>query len=243
MAFQTPKPYPALSKLNAKSAIPSSGIPSSSPAFGTPVHPLKPFNPEAVSKSTILPIILPHATLRPLAFRIFTKKHGLTIASSALQELATFIGKHCGAGWKEEGLAERVLEEVAKSWKNRNGGVIVHGDNNTLEDILKTLEGSMRQGKILSPAELSRQSSLDKQLGIRLGLRPAPLERTDSNTSLGVSDMALDDFDNQDEVLDPRKWLKVIDAWDQPRYTYNATKKQLEKYVVRLLYRFCRTPN
>ena len=249
MAFQTPKPYPAVSKLNAKSTVPSlgapsSGVPSSSPAFGTPVHPPKPFNPEAVSKRTILPIILPHATLRPLAFRIFTKKHGLTIASSALQELATFIGKHCGAGWKEEGLAERVLEEVAKSWKNRNGGVIVHADKNTLKDILKTLEGSMRQGKILSPAELSRQNSLDKQLGIRLGLCPAPMERTDSNTSFGVSEIAIDDdFDDQDEVLDPRKWLKVIDAWDQPQYTYNVTKKQLEKYVVPVLYKFCQAPN
>ncbi|KAJ2899510.1 hypothetical protein MKZ38_003004 [Zalerion maritima] len=230
MAFHTPKPHPVVSKLHGKSAIPSSSLPSSSPAFGTPVHPLKPFDPEAISKTTILPIILPPATLRPLAFRVFTKKHSLTITSAALQELATFVGKHCGAGWKEEGLAEKILEEAAKSWKTRNGGVIVNGDK-TLKEILKTLEGSMRQGKVMTAAELSRQNSLDKQLSVRLGLRPVAMDRTDSNSSVGLSRMAIDDDEEDDggELLDPRKWLKVIDAYQQPRYTYNVSKKQFEK--------------
>jgi hypothetical protein len=34
---------------------------------------------------------------------------------SALQTLAVFVGKNCGSGWREEGLAERVLDEVAKA--------------------------------------------------------------------------------------------------------------------------------
>src|ERR1700723_1369667 len=97
-------------------------IPSSSPAFSTPIHPIIPRRTVPIPapltlkaaasplKPTILPILLPPATLRPLAFRTFTKKHNLTLTSSALQALATFIGRNCGSGWREEGLAERVLE-------------------------------------------------------------------------------------------------------------------------------------
>lgn len=216
--------------------IPSSAIPSSSPSFGTPVHPLKPFNVNA-PKAAILPIILPPATLRPLAFRTFTKKHSLTLTSSALQELAAFIGRHCGSGWREEGLAERVLEEVARSWKNRNGGVIVEGTSKELHDILKTLEGNMSGGKVVGPARgLPRgDSMLDVSAGeamnTRLGIRPANLNREDSNKSFGMSGLGVQEEDeDKDDTNDPRAWLKVIDAFDQPRLCYNVDKKHFERY-------------
>lgn len=217
-------------------AIPSSALPSSSPAFGTPVHPLKPFN-VAVTKAAILPIILPSATLRPLAFRTFTKKHSLTLTSSALQELASFIGRHCGSGWREEGLAERVLEEVARSWKNRNGGVIVDGSSKQLHDILKTLEGNMSGGKIIGPGRgLPRGDSMldvrdGDEVNTRLGLRPTVLSREDSNASFGLSGLGVEeDADEDEEINDPRAWLKIIDAYEQPRLFFNVGKKHFERY-------------
>jgi len=219
----------------------SNPIPSSSPAFGTPVHPIRPFSVNAPAKSAaVLPILLPPATLRPLAFRTFTKKHSLTLTSSALQELATFVGRHCGSGWREEGLAEKVLEEVAKSWKNRNGGVIVDGSSNELKDILKTLEGNMSAGKVLSgPRGLSRQNSLllepTQELqhsNTRLGIRPAmSLRRDDSQTSVGLSALAVDEEPDDEGQDDPRRWIKVVGAYDQPRMLYNVGKKHFEKYV------------
>lgn len=227
-------PAPIFRKHNA---IPSSALPSSSPAFGTPVHPLKPFNIN-VPKAAILPIILPPATLRPLAFRAFTKKHSLTLTSSALQELASFIGRHCGSGWREEGLAERVLEEVARSWKNRNGGVIVEGSSKELQDILKTLEGNMSGGKVMGPNRgLPRgDSMLDVQesdaLNTRLGIRPAMLSREDSNASFGMSGLGVEEDEEGDEdTNDPRAWLKVLDAYEQPRLVYNVDKKHFERSV------------
>ncbi|KAF5637437.1 DNA polymerase epsilon subunit 2 [Fusarium tjaetaba] len=213
---------------------PSSAIPSSSPAFGTPIHPLKPFAVNA-PKAAILPIILPPPTLRPLAFRTFTKKHSLTLTSSALQELASFIGRHCGSGWREEGLAERVLEEVARSWKNRNGGVIVEGSSKELQEILKTLEGNMSGGRITGPARgLPRGDSMldlkdNETLNTRLGLRPAEIRREDSNTSFGMSGLGVDEEQDESETSDPRAWLKVINAYDQPRFIYNVGKKHFEK--------------
>lgn len=227
----------------AKTPASKNPIPSSSPAFGTPLHPIKPFNVGAPTKQTILPILLPPATLRPLAFRTFTKKHSLTLTSSALQELANFIGRHCGSGWREEGLAEKVLEEVAKSWKNRNGGVMVDGSNPALKDILKTLEGNMSGGKIVTgPRGLSRQNSLllesaqEKDLSnTRLGIRPTNLlTRDDSQTSMGMSGLAMEEEDEDEEVKDPRKWIKVVGAYEQPRMLYNVNKKHFERYALQL---------
>jgi len=220
------------------SAVPSDLIPSSSPAFGTPVHPINPRRtapiraPPAlkpVGKSTVLPILLPPATLRPLAFRTFTKKHNLTLTSSALQALATFVGKHCGSGWREEGLAEKVLEEIAKSWKKCGGQVIVEGDNETLKGILKTLEGSMSGGRVVQGSNLGRQSSFNfgPEIAGQMN-RPS----IDTNNSFGMSSLEVEDKDEEEDLLkDPREWMKVIGAFEQPKLIYNATQKHFEKYV------------
>jgi DNA polymerase epsilon subunit 2 len=217
---------------------------------GTPVHPIRPFNvTTAAAKASILPVLLPPATLRPLAFRTFTKKHSLTLTSSALQVLATFIGRHCGTEWREEGLAEKVLDEVAKSWKSRNGGVIVEGERSDLKDILKNLEGSMSGGRIPAGRELSRQNSLvlgSSQNGevshARLGLRPNGLGREDSQSSLGMSTLDVEDEEEEDGLRDPRKWLKVIDAFEQPRLGYNVGKKHFDRLVEDVSYHTATNP-
>jgi DNA polymerase epsilon subunit 2 len=163
----------------------------------------------------------------------------LTLNSTALQELASFIGRQCGSGWREEGLAEKVLEEIARSWKNSNGGVIVEGSSKALQDILKTLEGNMSGGKIVGQGRgLSRENSLLGSASVegdivntRLGLRPQGPVREDSNTSFGMSSLGVSqEADEDDEVNDPRGWLKVIDAYEQPRLLFNVGKKHFERY-------------
>lgn len=216
---------------------------SSSPAFGTPVHPFPPtagkrpppappaFKPQI---ATILPILLPPATLRPVAFRTFTKKYSLTLNSSALQAFASFIGKHCGSAWREEGTGEKLLEEAAKLWKAENGPVIVE-DGEKLKTILRTLEGSMSSGRVGTPRSgnslnPSRQNSFafgnDSAVDL-LGDRPE-LERQGS--SYGISGLRVQSPASGPEEEDhgssePRKWLKVISAFEQPRLTFDMDKK------------------
>ncbi|KIW05682.1 uncharacterized protein PV09_03545 [Verruconis gallopava] len=215
----------------------SNPIPSSSPAFGTPAHPIlprrtNPIAPPQFKPPTILPVLLPPATLRPLAFRTFTKKHNLTLTSSALAALATFIGRHCGSGWREEGLAEGVLEEAAKMWKKESTSVIVDGDNEILKNILKTLEPSMVGGKVqVGKPGLSRQGSFafsdasgvsgDGELG-----RPV----LETQNSFGISGLEVqDEEEDNSKIKDPREWIKVISTFEQPRLTYNAQKKNFDK--------------
>lgn len=129
-----------------------------------------------------------------------------------------------------------MLEEVAKSWKNRNGGVIVDGEAADFKDILKNLEGSMVGGRIVAARELSRQNSLvlgSSQNGevshTRLGLRPSLLGREDSQSSLGMSSLDVEDEEDDEGLRDPRKWLKVVDAFEQPRLIYNVGKKHFDR--------------
>lgn len=217
----------------ASTPAPLNPIPSSSPAFATPAHPIKPYNVGASSKPSILPVLLPPATLRPLAFRTFTKKHNLTLTSSALQVLATFIGKHCGSEWRGKGLAEQVLDEVAKTWKRVGGGVIVDGEAAELKDILKNLEGSISGGRVDQGRTLSRQNSLasgDSQNGnFMTRLRPDILTRDDSTGSMGLSSLDVGEDDEMENTHDLRKWLKVVDAYSQPRLIYNVAKKHFDK--------------
>ena len=207
-------------------------IPSSSPAFSTPVHAIRISNPPEPSKPLILPILLPPAILRPLAFRTFTKKNNLTLTSSALQTFADFIGKHCGSGWREEGLAEKVLDEAAKSWKRIGGGVIVPGDGDELKSILRNLERSMNGGKPSQSREFSRQENLASQ-SPELDVadwksRPGAFAREDSEASLGMSTRGVEDDKHVTGSDDPRRWLRIIGAFEQPKLTYNVNQKHFE---------------
>ncbi|CAG8214485.1 unnamed protein product [Penicillium salamii] len=191
-------------------------IPSSSPAFGTPARPFRLQKGNAPPKTSILPILLPPSTLRPVAFRTFTRKHNLTISSSALQTLAVFVGKNCGSGWREEGLAERVLDEIAKIWKRAGGGVIVEeGKGASLKNILQTLEGSMSGGRVVAGKTQDGKPSA-------LGMDDGHIETAES-----LGNPANEEEDSK-LSLHPRHWLKIVDAFDLPRLTYNVDKKYFE---------------
>ena len=99
-----------------------------------------------------------------------------------------------------------MLEEVARSWKNRNGGVIVEGTNKELQDILKTLEGNMSGGKVVAPGRsLPRGDSMldvqhDDAFNTRLGIRPTMLTREESNASFGMSGLGVDEDVEEEEA-------------------------------------------
>lgn len=142
------------------------------------------------------------------------------------------MGKFCGEGWRQEGLAERVLDEIAKQWKRDNGGLILDdAQDKKLKNILKSFEPCMSAGK-LDVSRLSRTNSTIPGLSRQGSLEQRPdVTREDSQASLGLSgldvgeqDMDMDDGDHQDA----RAYIKVVSAFSQPRLTYSTVKKTLE---------------
>ncbi|KAL6714663.1 DNA-directed DNA polymerase epsilon, subunit B [Lecanora helva] len=220
----------AASPSRAPLKAPSEFIPSSSPAFNVPVHHVRVADKIDSNKPSILPIILPPGTLRPLAFRTITKKHNLTLTSTALQLFATFIGKHCGSGWREEGLAEKVLDEAAKRWKKSGGGLIVAGEGSNLKDILHDIGSALTGGKNSSQSTRGHlnepNSERSHKEGTALKATPNGPIREDSQTSPEVSSLSVETDDMGDR--DPKLWLRVIGAFDQPRLTYNVNQKHFE---------------
>lgn len=124
---------------------------------------------------------------------------------------------------------------MAKSWKKGGGGVIVDGDGEDLKLILRNLEGCMCGGKITQKNGPSRQGSFafgaqGNDEGVnRLEERPGLLGREDSQSSLGISGLEVAEIEDEDHPKDPRRWLTVIGAFEQPRLIYNVGQKHFEK--------------
>ena len=123
-----------------------------------------------------------------------------------------------------------MLEEIAKLWKTEAGPVIVE-DGDKLKGILKTLEGCMSGGRIglaKTNSNLSRQSSyafgIDSAVDLSdVSQRPSLDGR---HNSFGMSKLQVEEDDeHEDANKDPRAWLKVISAFEQPRFSYDMDKK------------------
>ncbi|KAI5844374.1 DNA polymerase alpha/epsilon subunit B-domain-containing protein [Morchella snyderi] len=118
--------------------------PSSSAAFTSdPFEPLPPSSSRAAPPTPrILAVEIPPSVLRPVAFRVFTKKHNLTLKSDALALLCALVGRRCGADWRDSGTGERLLDEVARGWRRAEGaqGVLVDGGE-ALKSVIRALEG------------------------------------------------------------------------------------------------------
>ena len=243
----TPRPPQLTSRPLSKDAVPSSSPAFQTPAFGNgqrSTKPLPPFafrapNPIAAdipTTTTVLHVDLPPVTLRPLAFRTLTKKHNLTLTAAGLQLLASFIGKHCGKGWREEGLAERVLDEVAKAWKRCQGGLMLDdGADKKLGNILKTLEPCIVGGRVdaekLSRSNTSQSNGLSRQNS--LDVRPnGGVRREDSQASFGMSALDVDQPEQDQEIADlkadARTYLRIHSSNSLPRLTYNTLKKTFD---------------
>jgi len=165
------------------------------------------------SPATFLPVQIELSHFRPIAFRIFTKKHNLTLKSDALAVLAEYIGRKCGSEWRV--LGEPILDEIARAWTRAEGtssqGVanldsnpLVEGD--LLVPVLKTLE----------VPHISRSTSFMLQSS-----QPNPsLYESQSGDSTPTV--------HSSSAIDPIQFFSVIDAFTQPKYTYNSTTKSFQ---------------
>ncbi|CAN3476376.1 DNA polymerase epsilon subunit B [Diutina catenulata] len=84
-----------------------------------------------------LPVRLSPSNLRPIAYRILSKKHGLNIKTDALAKLTEAVSLKFGAEWKGRNTQD-FLEEVARIWKLEDRGLFL--DEDGITQVLKSME-------------------------------------------------------------------------------------------------------
>ncbi|ODQ65505.1 hypothetical protein NADFUDRAFT_5169, partial [Nadsonia fulvescens var. elongata DSM 6958] len=145
-----------------------------------------------------LPIILHPSQLRPVAYRILSKRHGLNLKSCGLEYLAEFIGKRFGIEWRGAA-AEAFLDNVARTWKDQDRGLFMDGPN------LRLLVNDIMQ----------QEAKLQKQERETASFSNEDLEFTPETISAAIN-------------VNWRDFFKVSGAFEAPALAYNNHRRQVE---------------
>lgn len=185
-----------------------------------------------------LPIKLKPSHLRPVAYRILSKKHGLHIKSSALEVLTDYIGKNFGAEWKSP-KALKFLEEVAKTWKAKyqaNKNLFIDGDNLTV--VIRELN-EKKSGKslLLLPANAAAQNKLDDLVKAKRSdtVADIDIDIDDSSINNHVSGINDNNFSSLQKLNNVSfKLLDIFaikDCYELPVTKYDHLRKKFEPYM------------
>ena len=105
---------------------------------------------------TSLPIKLQPSNLRPIAYRILSKKHGLNIQTDGLKLLTDIISYKFGVDWRGT-QSQLYLEDIAKAWKSLDRGLFI--DNEGLKEIVKQLSNEeTKQREIVVDADEDKEN-------------------------------------------------------------------------------------
>ncbi|ODQ78431.1 hypothetical protein BABINDRAFT_162658 [Babjeviella inositovora NRRL Y-12698] len=160
----------------------------------------------------ILPIQLQASNLRPIAFRVLSKKHGLNIKLDALERLAEYIGPKFGAEWRGA-KAQEFLESVAKCWKEQDRGIFVDG-----EGVSVVIKEVADRGRTKTQEKNSKVSLAD----LKAARLDTVVDDPDTIVDGGVPPKNLSD------LHDWADYFKVIDAFEQPIFRYNHLRKSYD---------------
>lgn len=205
--------------------------------------------------ATVLPVKIQPALLRPLAYRVLSKKYGLNIKSDGLASLAEFIGTTFGINWKKSYETLRFLEKFASVWREQGRGLFidtigVHGVIKEIKEREKAIEACQSKPSSSTAKKVkTKTGTLDGFLIQRqdtpvdipspVSSTPPPASSTQNLQSVSISPVQ----DQQDvpgvgegeereegqmyqEELNWKDYFKVIDAYNQQKFTYDYTKRQ-----------------
>lgn len=149
-----------------------------------------------------LSIDLKTSQVRPVAYRILSKKHGLNLKSSGLEVLAKVLGHRFGVDWRGAN-AEKFLDEIARQWKEQDRGLFIDGEplSSVIKDILNMDIKDSSDNK--PPANGISDETTD--------ITREPSTTNGSNRKFHWKD-----------------YISVVNAFDQPIYKYNPSKKYFE---------------
>lgn len=146
-----------------------------------------------------LPVNIQPSNLRPIAYRILSKKHGLNIQTDALSILTSSVVLRFGSEWKGAA-SQQFLEEIAKVWKHQGRGLFIDGDG--LNQVIKEIASKEKKS--------SGRFDVIEKAG-----------RSDT-----IVDIYEDTPEDEGGELDWRNFFKIITPETQPNFQFDKTRKQ-----------------
>lgn len=184
-----------------------------------------------LASGNVLPVKISPPLLRPMAYRVLSKKYGLNIKSDGLAALAEFVGNTFGMDWKKSNETIIFLETFASVWRQQERGLFVDRQG-VLEVIneIKERQKTTREEAHHQP----QQRSTTKNVPIDQLLKPQNQEK-DGNSSppeppaMGTPEeepMDQDATDDDEDHLNWKEYFKVVNANEQTKFTYDPIKMQ-----------------
>ncbi|SCU91157.1 LAMI_0E04940g1_1 [Lachancea mirantina] len=199
---------------------------------------------------TVLPVKIQPGLLRPLAYRVLSKKYGLNIKSDGLVELANFIGGRFGIDWKRNTETIQFLEKFAFTWEQQERGLFV--DKVGVESILRELKEQAKTSELAKDAGraaereagrelksqtldrfiLKKDNSMSNAATNSASESPSepPSEAPTAKGALEVADEPQTTLRNISSELSWQDYFKVINAYEQQKFIYNYSTRQY-RYV------------
>lgn len=111
--------------------------------------------------------------------------------------------------------------------------ILVDGGD-ALKSVMKGLDVPSSSGGVgVAAGLLGRQASFDVNKGIPEGMDEDTMMdgAEGAHRGAGGHGAVAKELLGRIEELDPRKYLKIVDAFKQPKWVYNTLKKQFERYI------------
>lgn len=180
-----------------------------------------------------LPIVLTPSVFRPFAYRILSKKYGLNVQSSALEKLASYVGRRFGVRWKKDYKTSAFLDALAKLWKEQGRGIFVDGEG--VSQIIKELMANEKRNKKNIPADTiddsidtSENFEDNNDSSILLDTSINDTSDVTSSQILESSDISITQQNNPGKMVDWSLFFKVVDPNHYTCFIYDRRRKQFE---------------
>ncbi|SCU80710.1 LAFA_0C00738g1_1 [Lachancea sp. 'fantastica'] len=185
-----------------------------------------------------LPVKIAPGLLRPLAYRILSKKYGLNIKSDGLAALAEYIGVSFGSNWRKDSATFQFLEQFAAIWEQQERGLFI--DKNGVDEVIREVKERSKPAQATATANSSKKDSdltskpntLDGFLA-RKTLLPGEEDALDSGTQTeSVTETNAENAEaslrseSPEASLDWQAYYKLVDAQTHQNFLYDSTSKQ-----------------
>lgn len=176
----------------------------------------------------VLPIDLNPSVFRPFAYRVLSKKYGLNVQSTALEKLASYVGRRFGTKWKRDPKTSAFLDAVAKIWKEQGRGIFIDGSgiNQVIKEIIANEQRTAKKQQL---SKLQKQKQLEDGFENGDANDSAQFDPTYFDSSTIISSQSMDNpIIAQDELIDWKNYFQVVDVNHYTKFSYDLRRKQFD---------------